>query len=216
MSTQKTAGTQKKSLHTVTMKELGLEGQEKDISSAAYGQWIRTLLNWWRQGTVGCKGRSDVKYANRKPWKQKGTGRARAGSARSPIWRGGGVTFGPQARTKTLKFPKKLKQGVMRTLAREYVKNDNVVVFDWAPADQPSTKQARAALTAAGLAHGGKRVVLFIRHDDHVTGASFSNIPEVQLVSYDQPNAYVATRGDQWVVLKQDMDHFKGMVARWL
>ena len=65
--------------------------------------YIRSLLQNWRQGTVACKGRSDVGYSNKKPWKQKGTGRARAGSARSPLWRGGGVIFGPQPRTRVLK-----------------------------------------------------------------------------------------------------------------
>ena len=60
------------------------------------------MLQNWRQGTVACKGRSDVAFSNKKPWKQKGTGRARAGSARSPLWRKGGVIFGPQPRTRTL------------------------------------------------------------------------------------------------------------------
>src|SRR5260221_13587778 len=65
---------------------------------ATFSTWIRVLAQNWRQGTVACKGRSDVAYTNRKPWKQKGTGRARAGSARSPLWKGGGAIFGPQAR----------------------------------------------------------------------------------------------------------------------
>ena len=64
----------------------------------------------WRQGTVACKGRSDVAFSNKKPWKQKGTGRARAGSARSPLWRGGGVIFGPQPRTRMLKVAKQVKK----------------------------------------------------------------------------------------------------------
>ena len=72
--------------------------------------YVRSLLQNWRQGTVGCKGRSDVAYSNKKPWKQKGTGRARAGSARSPLWRGGGVIFGPQPRTRVLKAGKQVKK----------------------------------------------------------------------------------------------------------
>lgn len=71
---------------------------------------MRVYLQNVRQGTVGSKGRSDIAYTNKKPWKQKGTGRARAGSARSPLWRGGGVVFGPQARIKMLKVPKKLSK----------------------------------------------------------------------------------------------------------
>ena len=69
----------------------------KKYRPVAMAIYVRALLQNWRQGTVACKGRSDVSYSNKKPWKQKGTGRARAGSARSPLWRGGGVIFGPQA-----------------------------------------------------------------------------------------------------------------------
>lgn len=214
MSAQKASETEKKSLHTVSMSDLGIE-HEEGLSSAAYSQWVRSLLNWWRQGTVACKGRSDVSYANRKPWKQKGTGRARAGSARSPLWRGGGVIFGPQPRTRTHKFPKKMKLGILNTLACQFINDNKVLRLDWSlPSDKPSTRQARAALTQSGLALGGQRIVLFVRQDDYVTGLSFANIPEVEVVSYDQANAYTVTRGNCWVVFKQDMDHFKRMIAR--
>jgi large subunit ribosomal protein L4 len=215
MSAQKASETQKKSLHTVSMKDLGLEQSHEIISPAVYAQWVRSLCNWWRQGTAACKGRADVSYANRKPWKQKGTGRARAGSARSPLWRGGGVTFGPQPRTRTHKFPKKLKLSVLNSLACELLNSNKVFSLDWSlSSDMPSTRQARVALNQAGLALGGQRIVLFIRQDDYITGASFANIPEVQLVSYDEANAYTVSRGDCWVMFKQDMDHFKRMIAR--
>ena len=96
-------------LSPISAKDIGLEGFSENMSKE-YAVWVRVLMQNWRQGTVGCKARSDVAYTNKKPWKQKGTGRARAGSARSPIWRGGGVTFGPQARVKTLKnYTRKLK-----------------------------------------------------------------------------------------------------------
>ena len=80
---------------------------------------LRALLQNWRQGTVACKGRSDVAYSNKKPWKQKGTGRARAGSARSPLWRGGGVIFGPQATSRTLRVPQSLRKNVLNALHLE-------------------------------------------------------------------------------------------------
>ena len=76
--------------------EVGYDREDLKTSPVAVSQWIRALLQNWRQGTLATKGRSDVKLSNKKPWKQKGTGRARAGTARSPLWRGGGVTFGPQ------------------------------------------------------------------------------------------------------------------------
>src|ERR1700683_4830953 len=82
--------------------EVDLEIEKREESPKTYATAIRTLIQNWRQGTVGCKDRSEVAYSNRKPWKQKGTGRARAGSLRSPVWRKGGVTFGPQPRVREL------------------------------------------------------------------------------------------------------------------
>src|SRR5436190_23926872 len=85
----------------------------------------------WRQGTVGCKGRSEINRTNKKPWKQKGTGRARAGSARSPLWRGGGVIFGPQPRVRTLRTSKKLRQGIFNRIVCEYLEQGKVRMLPW-------------------------------------------------------------------------------------
>src|ERR1700731_1034429 len=83
----------------ITPQDLSLktENRRKD-NSKGFAVAIRVLLQNWRQGTVGCKDRSEVWRTGKKPWKQKGTGRARAGTPRSPLWRGGGIIFGPQAR----------------------------------------------------------------------------------------------------------------------
>ena len=79
---------------TLSTKELGIETAQPEVSEVSFSNWVRALMQNWRQGTVGCKDRSEVGFSNKKPWKQKGTGRARAGSARSPLWRKGGVVFG--------------------------------------------------------------------------------------------------------------------------
>ena len=91
-------------LNAVSAKDLDLATEKRSELTVGFSIWIRTLRQNWRQGTVGCKGRSDVSFSNKKPWKQKGTGRARAGSARSPLWRGGGVIFGPQPRVRVLRL----------------------------------------------------------------------------------------------------------------
>ena len=94
--------------------------------------YVRSLLQNWRQGTVACKGRSDVAYSNKKPWKQKGTGRARAGSARSPLWRGGGVIFGPQPRTRVLKAGKQVKKIMFSTqFLFNFLEQGKVVSLNW-------------------------------------------------------------------------------------
>src|SRR5438045_8735365 len=89
-------------LHAVAAQELEFDTATfKRATLASFSTYSRALAQNWRQGTVACKGRSDVAYTGRKPYKQKGTGRARAGDAKSPLWKGGGAIFGPQARPRT-------------------------------------------------------------------------------------------------------------------
>jgi large subunit ribosomal protein L4 len=168
----------------------------------------------WRQGTVGCQTRAEVSRTNKKPFKQKGTGRARAGSARSPLWRGGGVIFGPQPRVRTLKLSKARRNKVMNALLSSYVENSRVVYFDWLlQGDVPKTAQAYSLLKNAQLAD--KKITLFLPVDDLLTSASFANIPSVRVVLFDQPNAYDLAGSEYWVFLKRDLNQFKEMVARW-
>ena len=168
----------------------------------------------WRQGTVSSKGRSDVARSGKKPWKQKGTGRARAGTARSPIWRGGGVTFGPQKRIRTIKINQKQKQTVLQQLLADYINKNKISWIDWSVKDEsPSTSLAYNTLKKASLA--GKRVNLFLTSDDILTYASFNNIPKVRILYFDQPNVFDLSNGEHWVFLKKDLDMFKGMVSKW-
>ena len=93
-----------------------------------------------RQGTHDTKTRGEVSGGGRKPWRQKGTGRARAGSSRSPIWRGGGVVFGPHPRDYSLKLPKKVRRLAMKSALSSKVESENIVVLDELRLDQPKTK----------------------------------------------------------------------------
>jgi large subunit ribosomal protein L4 len=184
-------------------------------SKSLFSVSIRRLTKNWQQGTVACQGRSDVSRTNKKPWKQKGTGRARAGSARSPLWKGGGVIFGPQARVRTLKLPKKARQKVMATVLADYLTAKNVVCADWSMiGEQPKTSQAKEFLNSTGLS--GRKVVLFVAPYDFHIALSFANIPNVRPISFDQTNAYDLINSDCWLFLKKDMDHFKEMVRQWL
>ncbi len=195
--------------------EVGYDREDLKASPGAVSQWIRALLQNWRQGTLATKGRSDVKMSNKKPWKQKGTGRARAGTARSPLWRGGGVTFGPQKRVRKLTVSKKMKRQVLGHLAHQFLSNDRVFIFDWQiNGDKPSTAQAARLLKGADLS--GKRVIMFIPMDDFMTYASFANIPQVKVLFFDQANAFDVMNADSWVVLNKDFESFKEMVSKWI
>ena len=197
----------------LSMTDLDLVAPEKDMSRS-YSVWVRALLQNWRQGTVGCKGRADVSLSTRKPWKQKGTGRARAGMAKSPLWRGGGVIFGPQPRTRTLKVTKRTKYDVMKALLSSYAANNKIISYDFKLVDdKPSTKAGFAALQHMNVV--GKKVTIFLQQNDYTSWLSLRNLPNVQIMSFDSLNAYVVSNSDYLVVLKKDFSNFKDMVAQW-
>ncbi|HSC25190.1 MAG TPA: 50S ribosomal protein L4 [Candidatus Babeliales bacterium] len=207
----------------VNNKLYAIAAQELDFDSAtfvkampvSFASWIRVLAKNWQQGTVACKGRSDVAYTNRKPWKQKGTGRARAGSARSPLWRGGGAIFGPQARVRTLKMNKQMKRKVLLTMLADNLEQKSVICADWELVDeQPRTAQAQKLMNSIEIAN--KKIILFVAPYDIHSALSFANIPNVRPLSFDQVNAYDLANSDCWLFLKKDFDHFKGMVAQWI
>lgn len=202
-------------IRTLTANEMGFDHDKFKSVPQGISVWVRTLLQNWRQGTVGVKDRSEVNRTNKKPWKQKGTGRARAGTARSPLWRGGGVIFGPQARVRKLTVTKKVKNQAMGYLAYQFLSNDKVLSFDWnIEGGKPSTAQAAKFLKNANL-HNMK-FVLFVASDDFVTYASFSNIPQVRILFFDQANAFDVMNAECWVFLNKDIDSFKEMVSRWI
>lgn len=198
------------------LKDLGLtKANRTEVSPESFAQVIRSLLQNWRQGTVASQGRSDVSLSNKKPWKQKGTGRARAGSARSPIWRGGGVTFGPQKRVKKLAVAQNTRKRVFNGLLWDRLDSKAIGALKCSfEGDTPKTSVARKALQEAGLLE--KKITLFVAPHDYVVHASFGNLPNVQLLLFDQPNAYSLAHGDCWVILEQNKDLFKEMVSSWI
>jgi large subunit ribosomal protein L4 len=199
----------------LSLKDLGVEMTKLGISNVAFSTWVRQLLQGWRQGTVSSKGRSDVSFSRKKPWKQKGTGRARAGSARSPLWRKGGTIFGPQPRTRILKVTKKLKKGVLNTLLFDAFKENNIMCLNWSLSDErPNTRQAYDMLKQANLQT--TKINLLLPADDVVHYSSFINIPNVRILSFDELNAFNLSAASKWIVLKKDLDLFKETVARWI
>lgn len=200
----------------LSAKDIGFsEENRRTIAPESFSIAIRGLLQNWRQGTVSVKTRSEVAKSGKKPWKQKGTGRARAGSARSPLWRGGGIIFGPQARTKMLKIPKAMKKHVAGCIVWNFIDKGAVVSLDWQLSqDAPKTREAYAALHNEGL--HTQQINLFVAPHDVATAASFANIPSVRIMFFDSANAYDLADSACWVVLKKDMELFKGMVAQWI
>ena len=109
---------------------------------------VRAELNARRQGTASTKTRGNVRGGGAKPWRQKGTGRARAGSSRSPIWTGGGVVFGPQPRHYTFKVNRKERRAALRSALSAHADRGTIAILDPAPFDTPSTKQAHELIAS--------------------------------------------------------------------
>lgn len=198
----------------ISRDELSLAKEASLVSTKSFSTWVRSLLQNWRQGTVGVKDRSEVSRSNKKPWKQKGTGRARAGSARSPLWRGGGVVWGPNPRVAQKKVPKAMKGKILTAMLAEYIDKGNVTCVNWKfEQDVPKTAHVASLLKSINL--HDKKVVIFIAPDDHLVAASCANIPNVQVLSFDQPNAYSLALGTHWIVFDKDLDTFKEVVSQW-
>lgn len=200
--------------HVLTQKDFDAM-QTVTINPEAFSQWIRQLLQNWRQGTVSSKGRAEVSLSGKKPWKQKGTGRARAGTARSPLWRGGGVIFGPQPRVRKLKISKQLRSQVLQGLLAQMLESESVIALDWQLKDiQPKTAFAFEALRQSGLLN--EKLLVLLPPDDVQHYLSFLNIPNVQVIFFDQLNAYDLANAAKWIVLKKDLETFKEMVGTWI
>jgi large subunit ribosomal protein L4 len=137
---------------------------------------VRAELAARRQGTHATKTRGKVRGGGAKPWRQKGTGRARAGSSRSPIWTGGGTTFGPQPRHYTFKVNRKERRAALRSALSVHADRGSIAVFDPAKFDTPSTKQAAQLLADAGL---GQPLLLILTDAEEQASLSFRNLSRV-------------------------------------
>lgn len=182
---------------TVTLHDAtGAAAGTVDLDDATFGiepnvavmhQVVVAQLAAKRSGTQSTKTRAERAGGGAKPWKQKGTGRARAGSNRSPLWRGGGVALGPKPRKYDQKTPKKMKRLALRSALSDRAADGKVVVVsDWA-FDVPRTKDAAAALRALGVEG---RVLVVLGPDDVDAWKSFRNLPSVHVCTTGELNTY--------------------------
>jgi large subunit ribosomal protein L4 len=159
-----------------------------------------------RQGTHATKTRGDVRGGGKKPYKQKGTGRARQGSTRAPQFAGGGAVHGPQPRSYEQRTPKKMKAAALRGALSDRARAGRVHVVDsFAGGEQPSTKAALAALREIVVS---RKVLVVLERSDAVTWLSLRNEPSVHLLSVDQLNTYDVLVSDDVVFTKGAFDAF--------
>jgi len=143
---------------------------------------VRAELNARRQGTHATKTRGEVSGGGAKPWRQKGTGRARAGSSRSPVWTGGGTVFGPRPRHYTVKVNRKARRAALRSALSVHAERESMAVFDATTFDAPSTKQA-VELLDGWLSTDQKGSTLVVLSENEASaGLSFRNLRKVEVM----------------------------------
>jgi large subunit ribosomal protein L4 len=190
-----------------------------DVKDDLFGGRVNTDLIWEsvvhenaaaRRGTHQTKNRANVSGSGKKPWRQKGTGRARVGSIRNPLWRHGGTVFGPQPRGYDFALPRRVKRGALRAALAQKVKDGALVVVDALAADEVKTKAAVELLARLGVT--GKAVLVDVALDDKLA-LSIRNIPGVELVQSGRLTARQVADADTVVATKGALEKLQEALA---
>jgi large subunit ribosomal protein L4 len=190
-----------------------------DVSDDVFGGRVNAHLMWEsvvhanaaeRRGTHKTKNRANVSGSGKKPWRQKGTGRARVGEIRNPLWRHGGTVFGPQPRSYDYKLPKKVERGALRAALAQKLKDGDVVVVEALTASETKTKAAAELLRT--LTVTGKAVLIDVALDENMS-RSVRNIAGVSLVSSQRVTAREVINARQVVVTKGALEKLQEALA---
>jgi large subunit ribosomal protein L4 len=190
-----------------------------DLSDDLFGGKVKPGLIWEsvvranaaeRRGTHKTKNRANVSGSGKKPWRQKGTGRARVGEIRNPLWRKGGTVFGPQPRSYEYSLPKKVERGALRAALAEKVAGGRLVVVDALGAAEIKTKAAAAMLAKLGVT--GKAVLIDVAPNDNLS-RSVRNIPGVSLVASARVTARDVSHADRVVATKSALERLQEALA---
>jgi large subunit ribosomal protein L4 len=186
--------------------ELPAELFDVEPNIALMHQVVTAQLAAARQGTHATKTRGDVRGGGRKPYRQKGTGRARQGSTRAPQFTGGGVVHGPQPRDYSERTPKKMIRAALRGALSDRARNNRIhAVTEFVEGQKPSTKSAKAFLTKLVE---GKQVLIVIGRSDDTGARSVRNLPGVHVISPDQLNTYDVLHADDVVFSVEALDSY--------
>ena len=179
---------------------------DAQVNVPAMHQVVVAQLAAARSGTSKVKSRGEVRGGGKKPWRQKGTGRARQGSIRSPQWSGGGIAHGPSGEQKyTKRVRKRLKRVALRSALSDRARSGDVRVISDLDFDAPKTKDAIAFLDALEL--GGRRVLLVLASREDIVSRSFRNLDRVHILTVDQLNTYDVLVSDVVVFQQGALEH---------
>ncbi len=188
---------------------------EIELSEAVFGapvnedviyEVVRMQMASRRSGTASTKGRSDVSGSNRKPWRQKGTGRARVGNSRSPIWRGGGIIFGPTPHGYSFKVPKKVRRLALISALSMKFKEERMTILRDFPMEEIKTKRFQEVIDLFGF----KKTLFVIDQQRPILEKSSRNIPDVKMVRSEGVNVYDLLKYDHVVLLEPSVHKIEG------
>ncbi len=191
---------------------------ELELSDSVFGapvnenvlyEAVKVQMASRRQGTSSTKGRSDVSGGGKKPWRQKGTGRARSGTSRSPVWRGGGIVFGPQPKDYSYSLPKKVRKIALRSALSLKVKEEKVLVLRDFPMDEIKTKKFKEVLDKFGLI----KALFVIDEKDLTLEKSSRNIKSVKMMRAEGVNVYDLMKYDNLVLLEPAAKKIEGALV---
>lgn len=179
-----------------------------DFNQALIHQALTAFMAGARSGTKAQRNRSDVRGGGKKPWRQKGTGRARAGTIRSPIWRGGGVTFAARPRDYSQKLNKKMYRGAMRSIFSELLRQERLIVIDELNVTEPKTKLMLEQLNSLNL----KDVLIVTADITENLFLAVRNIPNVDVIESEEVDPYLLLGFDKVLMTKEAIEN----VEAWL
>ncbi len=181
-----------------------------EINEHAVYEAVKCQLAGRRRGTQSAKTRAEVRGGGRKPWRQKGTGRARQGSIRAPQWRGGGVVFAPKPRDYSYKIPKKVKRLALKSALTSKVKENEMIVLDALQLEAISTKEAVSILKNVNAARSA--LVVIDQKSDEIY-KSFRNIPKVETILAENINVYDILKYDSFIITKAAVEKVEEVFA---
>jgi large subunit ribosomal protein L4 len=180
-----------------------------DINEAVLYEVVRMQMASRRSGTASTKERSEVRGGGKKPWRQKGTGRARAGTIRSPLWRGGGTIFGPHPRSYAYKVPKKVRRLALISALSLKFKDERLLILREFPMDEIKTKRFKAIMDRLGL----KQALVVIDRSHPNLEKSSRNVKDIKVIRSEGLNVRDLLRYDHLVLLEPSINRIEGALT---